>query len=397
MDDLDDNTPLLDDELAETSYGRAEPSGYMNPMFIDDDEKSNQVHSYETPKAGSADQRREITRYNVEKLYDHMGYDKENIEINIDRFRTKHENGFNILQYEKNGRWHSLTRKTDGELKTPDQINKILTKTAQKQMGLSSIKKLDDLIPTDREVENIELKDLGKLVDSIDTAIGDPSKLPLTLRELGLDKTLQRIQGEFVSDTKKLTGLEQDIARNQRKLREADTEYQKQRIRDRLERFKKEYDARLESLSQLKPRLQTQLARIRQTLDKIADKDRSLKERLKILWREQGLTLVSVLTAVGMTISTLVLALLPKGGSPGPTGGKNPHKARDWVKKSLTSLARLFGKLATWALKALPGVIGSLLSWIFSLFKKVVTYAAEHAYAAIGITVAAVSYLLFRE
>ena len=383
MDELDENTPLLDDTLAETSY--------TNPTFVDDHEPQR-MRVYETPKASSTAQRKEITKSAVEKLYDHMSYDRENIDLNMDRFRTKSENGFNILQYEKNGRWYSLTRKTDGELKTPDQINKILTKTAQKQMGLS---RLDDLIPTDRELENIELKDLAQTVSSIDAVIGDPSKLPLPLREhLGLDKALQRITGEFVNSRSKLTELERDIARNQRKLEEADTEQLKQRIKDRLERLKEDYDTRLESLSQMKPKLQTQLARMRQTLDKIADRDRTLKERLKILWREQGLTLVSVLTAIGMTISTLVLALV--GGSPSGSG-KNPHKVRDWVQKSLTSLAKLFGRVAKWALSALPGAIGSIISWIFNMLKKGVVYLSQHAYAAIGFAVAVVSYLLFKK
>uniref|UniRef100_UPI00148F1596 hypothetical protein n=1 Tax=Acinetobacter baumannii TaxID=470 RepID=UPI00148F1596 len=119
--------------------------------------------------------------------------------------------------------------------------------------------------------------------------------------------------------------------------------------------------------------------------------------RLKILWREQGVTLISVLTAIGMTIATLVLALVPST-SPTPGGsGKNPHKARDWAKKSLTSLARLFGKIAKWAIKALPSWLASIISWIFSLLKGVVTYAADHAYAAIGFAGALVTYLIFKK
>ena len=107
--------------------------------------------------------------------------------------------------------------------------------------------------------------------------------------------------------------------------------------------------------------------------------------------------IVSVLTAIGMTISTLVLALMPSSRAGGGGGKKAAHKVRDWVKKSLESLGPLFGTLEKWALSALPGFLGSIQSWIFSLFKKVVGYAAEHAYAALGIVVAAVSYLVFRK
>jgi len=350
---------------------------------------------YETPKRSTvADSRREIVKQEVEKLYKHAGYDGENIDLNLDRFKVENEKGFTILYYEKGGKWYALTKKTDGTFKALSAISKVLTKAHLQQLGLSPIQKLDKIVPTSREVETIELKELDSTINEIHDVVNDDE---LPMRELlGLDKALQRIQGEIVNGTSKLSEVDEAIKRNKRKLEEAETDHQKQRIKDRLERLKEDYDVRLESLSQIKDKLSSQFARIRQTLDKIADGDRTLKERLKILWREQGLTLVSVLTAIGMTISTLVLALLPASGS-GAGGGKTPHKVRDWVKKSLASLARLFGRLAKWALKALPGFLGNIISWIFSLFKKVITYAAEHAYAALGFAVAVVSYLVFRK
>lgn len=352
---------------------------------------------YEAPKRSTlAENRRELTKQEVENLYKHMSYDSENIDLNLDRFKVENEKGFTILSFHKNGKWYALTKKTDGTFKTPLVIGKIFTKGDLRQLGVSPIQKLDEIVLTPKEVEHIELKDLNARITEIHDVIGDPQSLP-TRELLGLDKALQRIQGEIVNGTSKLTELDDAIQRNKRKLGEAETEQQKQRIKERLERLKEEHAVRLESISQIKEKLSSQFARMRQTVDKIADKDRTLKERLKILWREQGLTLVSVLTAIGMTISTLVLALLPSSaGGPGGSG-KSPHKVRNWVKKSLASLARLFGRLAKWALKALPSAIGSIISWIFSLLKTVATKAAEHVYAVIGFTAAAVSYLVFKK
>ena len=340
-------------------------------------------------------QRSEIVKQLVYQLYDHMGYEKDNVEVNLDRFKVENENGFNVLYYEKNGKWYSLMKKTDGDFRTPEQINKVINKTNLRQLGLT-VKELDKVVPTQREIEEIPLEDLGKIASDINDVLGEPSQLPI--RELlGLDKALQRFSGEIVNGTSKLTEIKKHLEKENRKLEDSDiTEQQKQRIRERINRLNEEYEVRLESLSQIKPKLQSQLARIRQTLNKIADQDRSLKERLQILWREQGLTLVSVLTAVGMTVATLVLALLPHSAQP-TGGGKNPHKVKDWVKKSLNSLGRLFGKIAKWALSALPGAIGSIISWIFSLFKTVVTKLAEHTYAFIGFLVATFSYLVFRK
>ena len=70
---------------------------------------------------------------------------------------------------------------------------------------------------------------------------------------------------------------------------------------------------RLEMLSQ--NRKETQVARIRQTLEKVLDKDTSLAERICTLFGEQGITMFSILTAFSMTISTIVLAMTGAFGS----------------------------------------------------------------------------------
>ena len=375
IDDLEERTPLLEEqeqEQEETSFGDLP----------------------QTRTKTATESRQELVRQEVEKLYDHMSYTSENLDLNLDRFKLENDKGFPILSFQKNGKWYALTRKTDGAFKEPSAIEKIFTKRSLNQLGVS---RLDKIFPTRKEVDSLELKDLSSTIAEIHDTIGDSKSLPMPMRELlGLDKVLQRIQGELVNGTSKLTVLDEKIKRNKTKLEEAGlTDQQKQRIKKRLDQLKEDYATRLESLSQIREKLNSQFSRIRQTIDKIADGDRTLAERLKIVWREQGLTLVSVLTAVGMTISTLVLALLSTGGSGG--GGKNPHKIKDWVKKSLASLARLFGRLAKWALKALPSAIGSLISWIFNLLKTVVTSAAKHAYATIGFTAAVISYLVLKK
>ena len=47
---------------------------------------------------------------------------------------------------------------------------------------------------------------------------------------------------------------------------------------------------------------------IKQTLEKVLDKDTSLAERIRILFRKQGITIFSILTALSKTISTIILA-----------------------------------------------------------------------------------------
>ena len=51
-----------------------------------------------------------------------------------------------------------------------------------------------------------------------------------------------------------------------------------------------------------------------ETIAKVLDKDTSLGEKIRTLFREQGITIASILTAIKMAIGVLVEALLPGGG-----------------------------------------------------------------------------------
>ena len=59
----------------------------------------------------------------------------------------------------------------------------------------------------------------------------------------------------------------------------------------------------------------------KETIAKVLDKDTSLGEKIRTLFREQGITIASILTAVGMAIGVLVETLLPGGGAAATSGG----------------------------------------------------------------------------
>ena len=84
---------------------------------------------------------------------------------------------------------------------------------------------------------------------------------------------------------------------------------QRHLYRDRLDDLYTEKQARLQILSQNWKDLQTQGERIEQTLEKVLDKDASLAERIRTLFKKQGITLFSILTTLSMTISTIVLVI----------------------------------------------------------------------------------------
>ena len=97
---------------------------------------------------------------------------------------------------------------------------------------------------------------------------------------------------------------------------------------------------------------------------KVLDKDTSLAEKIQTLFREQGITIASILTAIGMAIGILVEALLPGGattasGEPPP---KDEKGLKGWIRNKLKALASLLGKLGMKAAEALPGIIGGIIS-----------------------------------
>ena len=89
---------------------------------------------------------------------------------------------------------------------------------------------------------------------------------------LGIDKALQSIQDELLNNTSKLTEINKRIQRDTKKLEEVENE-QMQLCRDRLDDLNTEKQGRLEILSQNRKHLQTQVARIKQTLEKVFDQN----------------------------------------------------------------------------------------------------------------------------
>ena len=85
--------------------------------------------------------------------------------------------------------------------------------------------------------------------------------------------------------------------------------------------------ARLQILSQNQRGVQTQFLRIKQTIEKFLDKYKPMIERNRTLFCEQGVTIISILTALSMTISTIVLAIKDVFRGEGSSGsGSSPTK-----------------------------------------------------------------------
>ena len=105
-----------------------------------------------------------------------------------------------------------------------------------------------------------------------------------------------------------------------------------------------------------------------------------MAERICTLFREQGITIAAILTALSMTISTIILAItgvsVGGGGAGGPSS-KDKGTLQKWLDRLADALKRLTGKAA----EALPAIVGSVVDAILSFLGKAVGFVAEHTWA----------------
>ena len=125
----------------------------------------------------------------------------------------------------------------------------------------------------------------------------------------------------------------------------------------------------------------------KEMIAKVLDRDTSLAEKIRTLFREQGITIASILTAIGMAIGVLVEALLPGGGggasAESPPPPKDEKGLKEWIRSKLKALASLLGRLGMKAAEALPGIIGVIINWILNRAKEVVGWVLQNLWALV--------------
>ena len=276
-------------------------------------------------------------------------------------------------------------------------------------------KAMESSSTTDAEaIELIEMtsKDIDVTIKDAeqDTSFIEPSERDklLPLRELeGLDKQLRTIKGSLKVAIAKRIDLEDRIKHEERKLNEIqDPAYsgdQRDMIEGRIKRLRGELTERNKEIDILKGETSEQINQIKESITKFLDKETgTLGERIRTLFKEQGITIVSILTAVGMATGVLIEALLgapsattPKSG--GTSSGDKKGGAREWIKNKLKALSQLLGKLADKALASLPGIIGSIISWILNRAKEVIGWLSQNLWALItGVGVLIYTYFMIK-
>ena len=202
-------------------------------------------------------------------------------------------------------------------------------------------RELNELPMSEDNQDNIMLQDIMtknkiatdnsiKLIETSLTETGAEASTQtggLTLIELeGLDKELRMISDSLRSAIAKSIAKQVDIDKENRKLEEMAnnetySDEQREEVRARLHRFQDEQKAINDQIRILKGRYSNQIYQIRESIMKFLDKVTStLGERIRTLFKEQGIMIVPILTAVGMVIGVLTEALLggPSTSTPTP-------------------------------------------------------------------------------
>jgi hypothetical protein len=116
----------------------------------------------------------------------------------------------------------------------------------------------------------------------------------------------------------------------------------------------------------------------------ILSKKVTLAERIRELFRKEGITIASILTAVGMTISSIALAiklaLNPSDITPTPSPPPGPSKPSytDKIREALKNFGQFLLDLAKKSASALPSLIGTIVSFLFKTAGQAVGFLAEH-------------------
>ena len=219
-------------------------------------------------------------------------------------------------------------------------------------------RELNNLPMSEDNRDNIMLQDIitkneittdnsMKLIEPSLTEIGVEASTQaggLTLRELqGLDIELRTISGSFRSAIAKSMAKQVVIDKENKKLEEMtnDETYsddQREEVRAILQRFQDEQKAINDQIHILKGQYSNQIYQIRESIMKFLDKETgTLGERIRTLIKEQGITIVSILTALGMTLGVLIEALLggPSMSTPTSESTTTSDKkggAREWIR-----------------------------------------------------------------
>ena len=246
-------------------------------------------------------------------------------------------------------------------------------------------------------------------------SLGPPGSLPF--RELaGLDRSLRNMRTTVLKMTsdreaKKATlrQLKDEISKVSYDDGEVQFDENLQEKTEKIKTLEEEIEVLDSEIREYDGKFRSQFQRIKQTVDKMLHQDLTLGEQIQTLFREQGITIASVITALGLAIGMIINSILSGAKSivnptpspkptpkPDPTPKPKPTPEpeptpepgiKGWIKQQLQKIANLLSKVADKMLIALPGIIGSVVSFVLKAASTAVGFISEHLWLLIVVLV----------
>ena len=270
----------------------------------------------------------------------------------------------------------------------------------------------------ERQLEEIEMQTVKQVEEGLNTfletstqtelALGPPGSLPF--RELaGLDRSLRNMRTTVLKITSdrevkkaRVKEFKDEISKVSYDPADDDVEFSED-LREKQREIKtleEEIEVLDSVIREYDDKFRGQFERIKQTIDKMLNQDMTLGERIQTLFREQGITITSVITALGLAIGMIINSILsafkttppaptptpkptPPAPKPEPPAPKPEPGIKGWIKEQLRNIANLLLKLADKMLIALPGIIGSVVSFVLKAASTAVGFMSEHLWILI--------------
>ena len=238
----------------------------------------------------------------------------------------------------------------------------------------------EDLVQEEEAYASESLKATRKRKDAMDwrqkielEKVLDPDADPETRKQAQkklseLDKSYQQL----VSEEKmfqQILGEKQSLTNeNKEQLKKDKQELEKQNKEDR--EIINDRDADPEEIRRAEERVAFRQAEIRQINTQLEEAGESLSEKVKEIFKKYGLTLTAIFLAAGVTIGAVI--------------GTITNALKAMGKQIANGLKTLGQKAAA----ALPGLIGSIVSFLFKTAGQVFGFLAEHTWLLILAVVA---------
>ena len=269
--------------------------------------------------------------------------------------------------------------------------------------------------------ENIEMQTVKQVEENLTNFLEASAQTELELgpegslqfRELaGLDRSLRNMRTTVLKltsdrEVKKLRveELKDEISKVSYDDGEVQFDENLQEKTEKIKTLEEEIEVLDSEIREYDGKFRSQFQRIKQTVDKMLHQDLTLGEQIQTLFREQGITIASVITALGLAIGMIVQGILsaakfivnptpspkptPKPDptpkpKPKPTPEPTPEPGiKGWIKQQLQKIANLLSKVADKMLIALPGIIGSVVSFVLKAASTAVGFISEHLWLLI--------------